>query len=38
MICPNCGIENVNISMEQTGTKTKKVCLFQACGNSWEIK
>ena len=24
MKCPNCGSENVTISMEQTGTKTKK--------------
>ena len=24
MTCPNCGSENVTISIEQTGTKTKK--------------
>lgn len=82
MICPKCGSENVNISMEEVGSKTKKhgvglgghanniargmtavvtlgmsnlvwkkskgtektkavtakVCICQACGNSWEIK
>ena len=24
MKCPNCGSENVTISLEETGTKTKK--------------
>lgn len=82
MICPNCGSENVTISMQQVEGKTKKhsvgfgghmnnvargltavctlgasnlvwkkskgeektkfksrkVCLCQKCGNSWEIK
>lgn len=24
MICPNCGSQNVSISLEETGSKTKK--------------